>query len=108
MSTPLKSSLDFQDLSIYEATIANNPDRKKLTCLLAEDNKAYQLVMGRILKQIGIQCVTVGNRDLALKKLRSCTFDFAIFDNQMPENTGPQAAKEWRTEEGSKKLPIIA
>lgn len=86
----------------------DNSNNQEIRCLLAEDNKLNQFVMAKMLGSFGINVEFASNGELALTKLKSGTYHFAIFDSEMPVKTGPDAVKEWREQEIGDKMPIVS
>ncbi|OGG95382.1 MAG: hypothetical protein A2527_07635 [Candidatus Lambdaproteobacteria bacterium RIFOXYD2_FULL_50_16] len=80
-----------------------------LRILLAEDNKANQRLMLKILERWGVVVTIAENGLEAVKKLGQDQFDLILMDLQMPEMDGMAAAKEIRMDGGDQaNIPIIA
>ena len=86
----------------------DNSNDQEVRCLLAEDNKVNQLIMTKMLGLFGINVECASNGELALIKLKTSRYHFAIFDYEMPFKTGPDAVKEWRKQETGDRMPIVS
>ena len=76
--------------------------------LVVEDNKMTQMVTGRMLKKMGIDCDIAENGAIAIERIKIKSYDFVLMDIQMPELDGLQATQRIRKIEEYKTLPIIA
>lgn len=79
--------------------------------LLIEDNAANVLVATAMLENFGYEVVVAGNGVQGLKRLKTERFDLALMDVQMDEMDGfetTQRYREWETDQGRDRLPIIA
>lgn len=84
---------------------------KKYNILLAEDNKINQLVIKRMLNEIGYNNVTVVSDGIeALEMLENVKYDIVLMDIQMPMMNGIEATEIIRKKEKGldKHIPIIA
>lgn len=90
---------------IYESLADRN-----IKILVAEDNRANQIVLEKFLEKWGVRVEFVENGIRALSKLKTQQFDMILMDLQMPEMDGYQATKEIRKNktEYAKNVPIIA
>ncbi|MFO1323831.1 MAG: ATP-binding protein [Burkholderiales bacterium] len=81
----------------------------RLRILLADDNKSNQLLLARILGDVGhdVQCASRG--DEAFDMMAAGGLDLAILDLNMPDMSGPDVIKMYRAGETGTggKLPII-
>ena len=84
---------------------------KDLSILLVEDDKVNQVVINRMLEEIGYSTIkTVSNGNEALKMIKKYKFNIILMDIQMPELNGVETSqiireKEKRTGEH---VPIVA
>ncbi|PWT76363.1 MAG: hypothetical protein C5B46_01290 [Proteobacteria bacterium] len=80
--------------------------------LLVEDNEANQIVVQKMLDQLGFHTTVTSNGIEALALLARERFDLVLMDCQMPEMDGYSAAAELRKREaeagGTSRLPVIA
>ncbi len=84
--------------------------------LIAEDNEINQILMRRIVANLGLTCELVSDGEQALKLAKSKPFDALLLDCQMPVMDGYEVARNWRALESSIaesgaqpiRLPIIA
>lgn len=86
-------------------------DRTQVRLLVAEDNRANQLVIDTLLRQIGITPVIVPNGRAAVAAWEEKPWDLILMDVQMPEMDGPTATSIIRRREldsGQTRTPILA
>lgn len=78
--------------------------------LLVEDNQINQMVVARMLQNIGIQIITANNGLEALDQIKDHNFDLILMDIQMPEMDGYRATAAIRkmADPVKKSVPIIA
>jgi PAS domain S-box-containing protein len=79
--------------------------------LVAEDNQANQLVIGRLLERLGHEHVIAPDGAAALARLAGERFDAVLMDCQMPELDGYAATRRIRTGELpgiNPHIPVIA
>jgi two-component system, sensor histidine kinase RpfC len=89
-------------------TLPARPSRK-LTILIADDNRTNQRVVAKILERAGHQTTVVGNGEEALDALEQADFDLVLMDVNMPVMNGLEATKLYRfTAIGLPHMPIIA
>jgi signal transduction histidine kinase/CheY-like chemotaxis protein/HPt (histidine-containing phosphotransfer) domain-containing protein len=84
---------------------------KTLTVLVAEDSGPNAAVTCAFLKEMGHRAVAVGNGNQAIEKLREQRFDLVLMDVEMPEASGPEAARAIRNGAAgtdNRDMPIIA
>ncbi|MFS3135922.1 response regulator [Gluconacetobacter sacchari] len=80
-----------------------------LRILVADDNRANQLVLSRILERAGHSVRVVSDGEEALDLLAEADFDLAIMDVNMPVMGGIEAVKLYRFGAiGDPHLPILA
>jgi|GEM_PF-2794401 len=75
--------------------------------LVAEDNPVNQLLIRKILEDMGCEVQTVGNGKEAISALEREGFDIVFMDIQMPVMNGHDATRIIRRK-GMKNLPIMA
>ncbi len=86
-------------------------DHPHVRLLVAEDNRANQLVIDTLLRQIGITPVIVPNGRAAVAAWEEKPWDLILMDVQMPEMDGPTATSIIRRREldsGQTRTPILA
>lgn len=80
--------------------------------LVAEDNGVNQMVIGELLKSIGIEVEIVSNGAEAVTEVCGGDYDLVLMDCSMPEMDGFEATQWIREQESSAKcgsrIPIIA
>lgn len=95
--------------SISARPVDPNLRRRALKILVAEDNLVNRRVVTKILESAGHSVHAVENGEEALAALDDATFDLVLMDLNMPEMSGPEAAKLYRFASIDKPhLPIIA
>jgi light-regulated signal transduction histidine kinase (bacteriophytochrome)/DNA-binding response OmpR family regulator len=84
--------------------------RRRLSILLAEDNRVNQTLTVRLLEKRGHEVTTVENGRAVLQFLDTHVYDLILMDIQMPELDGFQttAAIRESERESMKHIPIIA
>ncbi len=83
-------------------------DLSQLRILIAEDQPINQMVLTKMLKNIGINSIELAEDgqkaiDLSMEK----TFDFILMDIRMPVKDGIQASKEILSHTDGQKAPVI-
>ncbi len=88
----------------------NEPDRRTLRILVAEDNQVNQHLIGRLLTNMGHSYHLAENGLEAVAAAESGHFDVVLMDCQMPEMDGFEASLQMRSSAVAavRKLPIIA
>jgi two-component system sensor histidine kinase RpfC len=82
---------------------------RRLTVLIADDNRTNQRVVAKILERAGHLTTVVGNGEEALDALEQADFDLVLMDVNMPVMNGLEATKLYRfTALGLPHVPIIA
>lgn len=82
-----------------------------LRLLVAEDNRANQLVIDTLLRQAGIVPVIVPNGRAAVAAWENGPWDLILMDVQMPEMDGPTATsiiRRCELDSGQSRTPILA
>lgn len=74
--------------------------------LLVEDNPVNAMVLGGVLRKLGLEVVTAEDGAIALDKIRAQAFDVVLMDLQMPVMDGFSAAEAMRQQ--GIRCPIIA
>jgi CheY-like chemotaxis protein len=95
---------------------AENQPLAQKRVLVAEDNKVNQIVVKRILENLGAVTTIVDDGAQAVKKIKKSKFDLLLMDLHMPELDGIQATTAIRAWEKGRKskgkstarVPIIA
>lgn len=85
--------------------------RGAVRLLVAEDNRANQLVIDTLLRQAGIAPVIVADGRAAVAAWENSPWDLILMDVQMPEMDGPTATSIIRRREldnGQARTPILA
>lgn len=85
------------------------PDRaqRSLRILMAEDNVVNQLVLRRVLQQMGYESDIVADGTEVLESLRRQTYDVILMDVRMPTMDGIEATRLVREEFPAEKQPRI-
>jgi two-component system sensor histidine kinase RpfC len=92
----------------YETTIPTSGIVRSLTILIADDNRSNQLLLSRILQDVGHIVRTAERGDAAFDLMIAGGLDLAILDLNMPDITGPDTIKLFRASSvGAEKLPIM-
>lgn len=82
---------------------------RKLSILVADDNRTNQKVIGKILERAGHDVSIVENGEQALDAMQAKVFDIALMDVNMPILNGIEATKLHRFASlGKPRLPIVA
>lgn len=87
-----------------------SPRDRRRRVLVADDNPVNLVLATRILENIGIEIVGVGDGAAVLDEVQKNSFDLILMDLQMPKLDGFEAAKAIREAEGTSsfRIPIIA
>ncbi len=90
--------------------LAINQDLSQSKILVAEDNKANQLVIQNMLRNIGIEIDIAENGMQAVEKVLENQYDLVFMDISMPGMDGMQACEKIRQVQQTEKadIPIIA
>ncbi len=92
-----------------EAPAVDRRRRSGSRVLVAEDDEINQLVVLRVLRDLGYRTEAVGNGQEVLAALASDGFDLVLMDCQMPVLDGYQATRRIRRNESAgRHLPIVA
>ena len=81
--------------------------RNPLSILVAEDNKVNQLLIKKVLKNLGYQVQIAENGIEALEACKNHVFDLVLMDIQMPEMDGLTAAKKILEDPSMERFPHI-
>jgi len=79
--------------------------RNPLSILVAEDNKINQLLIKKVLRNLGYQVQIAENGKEALEACRNIVFDLVLMDIQMPEMDGITAAKKILEDPSMERFP---
>jgi two-component system sensor histidine kinase RpfC len=83
--------------------------QRRLSILVAEDNRTNQKVISKILDRVGHDVTIVDNGEDALEALHAAEFDLVLMDVNMPVMNGIEATKLYRFGElGQRHVPIVA
>jgi two-component system sensor histidine kinase RpfC len=92
-----------------EGNIQSERPMRKLSVLVADDNRTNQKVIGKILERAGHDVSIVENGEQALDAMQAKAFDIALMDVNMPVLNGIEATKLHRFASlGKPRLPIVA
>jgi two-component system sensor histidine kinase RpfC len=90
-------------------SVAPASPQKRLSILVAEDNRTNQKVISKILGRVGHDVTIAENGEAALEALHEGTYDLVLMDVNMPVMNGIEATKLYRFGElGMKRVPIVA
>ncbi|MPZ55501.1 MAG: response regulator [Rhizobiales bacterium] len=82
---------------------------RRLSILVAEDNRTNQKVISKILEKVGHDVTIVEHGEAALEALHEHDFDLVLMDINMPVMNGIEATKLYRFGAlGQKHTPIVA
>lgn len=92
-----------------EGKVDHEQPARKLSILVADDNRTNQKVIGKILERVGHDVSIVENGEQALDAMQVKAFDIALMDVNMPVLNGIEATKLYRFASlGKPRLPIVA
>ncbi|TAJ25462.1 MAG: response regulator [Nitrospirae bacterium] len=76
--------------------------------LIVDDEMTMRMVTGRILKQMGVECVVEApSGNLALARLRDEVFDCVVLDWSMPDISGVEVLKAIRADAALRTIPVL-
>jgi len=109
--TPLK----IVDIMADKVAISDNVDQKeqfrfKGHVLVAEDNKANQMLIDEMLNSYGIEYNIVNDGKEAMRLFKKNSYDIVLMDNHMPNQDGITTIKkilEYELDVGAKHTPIV-
>jgi two-component system sensor histidine kinase RpfC len=82
---------------------------RRLSILVAEDNRTNQKVISKVLERAGHEVRLADNGELALDALTERAFDLVLMDVNMPVLDGIECTKLYRFASiGKKRVPIVA
>lgn len=95
--------------TIAKGSLENLADLN-IDCLVVEDNKANQMVVGKYLSSWGIAHDIAANGVQAVEMVKEKAYDIILMDIQMPEMNGYDATEQIRSlpDERFKTVPILA
>ena len=108
---PLEHIGEVPPLPDLAEDVATTPQATAVRLLVAEDNRANQLVIDTLLRQAGIVPVIVPDGRAAVAAWEQGPWDLILMDVQMPEMDGPTATSIIRRREldsGQSRTPILA
>lgn len=82
--------------ALPKQSILGAPFRRKLSVLVADDNRTNQMVTSKVLERAGHSVTVVGDGSSALEALRCNSFDVALMDLNMPVLNGIEAFEQYR------------
>ncbi|BCE01212.1 hybrid sensor histidine kinase/response regulator [Marinicellulosiphila megalodicopiae] len=85
----------------------HNKPQKSLDILVAEDNSINQLIISKLLSNLGHKYAIKNNGQQALDELKSKTYDLVLMDCDMPVLDGYNAVIQWREYEKANHLPHL-
>lgn len=99
--------IDDQNPAVSEQTSISYEGKR---CLVVDDTMDNQLLIEFAMTELGFECETADNGQVALDMLREKTFDVVMMDMQMPIMDGVTATRAIREELNldQRTLPIIA
>jgi two-component system, sensor histidine kinase len=114
-SSPGEGSVFWFETSFKVKKQPGNIDRKEdksaindeISILVAEDNKANQMVIRHLLKNHNVKYDMVENGALAVDMIKSNTYQLVLMDMQMPEIDGLEATRLIRQYEKEMNLPPV-
>ncbi|UQV20180.1 ATP-binding protein [Vibrio sp. J383] len=92
------------------SSVALTPKVLKSRILVAEDNKANQLVIVNMFKNVGMTIDIANDGNQAVEMAKNNDYDFIFMDISMPDKDGLQACSEIRNLPNTQKasVPIVA
>lgn len=82
---------------------------RRLSILIAEDNKTNQKLIGKVMERVGYASHVVDNGEAALDALAIGGFDLVLMDINMPVLNGIEATKLFRVASlGMTRVPVVA
>lgn len=104
--------LPFKEPTIEEAQVVVRPEVEgsygELKVLIAEDVLINQMVIERMLNNIGVENIEVVSDGVeAVSKAKETRYDFIFMDIQMPELDGIEATKQILEKSGEGEKPIV-
>ncbi|KAA8667104.1 response regulator [Vibrio gigantis] len=105
-----KASNSGEDSRSGSSSVALNPKILSSRILVAEDNKANQLVIVNMFKNAGMTIDIANDGNQAVEMVKNNDYDFIFMDISMPEKDGLQACSEIRNLPNTQKasVPIVA
>ncbi|WKY56770.1 ATP-binding protein [Vibrio sp. SNU_ST1] len=105
-----KSSNSVEENRSGSSSLALNPKILSSRILVAEDNKANQLVIVNMFKNVGMTIDIANDGNQAVEMVKNNDYDFIFMDISMPEKDGLQACSEIRSLPNTQKasVPIVA
>lgn len=83
--------------------------KRRLSILVADDNKSNQMVIGKILERAGHRVEAVDDGEAAVDRMLAEPFDLVLMDVNMPVMNGIEATKFYHFAAlGTRPVPIVA
>ena len=110
LSAPLREALGRATLPVRHISTTPPVDRRPMRILAAEDNRTNQLVLRKMIEQLGVDLVVAADGQEALQRWKSFAPDLIFMDVSMPVMDGIEATRRIRqTEqrEGLTPVPVL-
>ncbi|NRB40371.1 MAG: DUF4154 domain-containing protein [Pseudomonadales bacterium] len=105
-SNPTNQPVKLQKVSPLRLAVDNTKTDTQI--LIVEDNPVSQLVITKIIKSLGYQCLLANDGSEALEVLRDKEPDLVLMDIQMPNMSGIECTRQHRQSKNTYQPPIIA
>jgi two-component system sensor histidine kinase RpfC len=95
--------------AIAKQALSRGPHDRRLSILVADDNRTNLLVLTKVLERAGHTVTVVENGAEAVDAMRGNSFDIALMDLNMPVLNGIDAVKQYHSGLGDRvPIPVIA
>ena len=88
--------------------LAVDNTKAELFILVVEDNPVSQVVVEKIIKNLGYQCLLASNGEQALRLIADKKPDLVLMDIQMPNMSGIECTQQYRQSKHCHQPPIVA